>query len=89
MTKSLVTEKAYVYWFLACVRFHGLRHPAPLGCSEVEAFLSWLANERKVSASAHRPALAALLFIYGKVLCADLPWLNEMQTSAVAALGRA
>jgi Phage integrase, N-terminal SAM-like domain len=31
-----------------------------LGRSEVEAFLSWLANERKVSASTHRQALAAL-----------------------------
>ncbi|MFP8060078.1 TetR family transcriptional regulator, partial [Pseudomonas aeruginosa] len=36
--------------------------------SEVEAFLSWLANERKVSVSTHRQALAALLFFYGKVL---------------------
>ena len=55
--------------------------------SEVEAFLSWLANERKVSVSTHRQALAALLFFYGKVLCTDLPWLQEIRkTSAVAAL---
>ena len=32
-----------------------------------------LANERKVSVSTHRRALAALLFFYGKVLCTDLP----------------
>ena len=50
----------------------------PLGSSEVEAFLSWLANERKVSVSTHRQALAALLFFYGKVLCTDLPWLQEI-----------
>jgi hypothetical protein len=49
-----------------------------LGSSEVEAFLSWLANERKVSVSTHRQALAALLFFYGKVLCTDLPWLQEI-----------
>ena len=55
------------------IRFHGVRHPATLGSSEVEAFLSWLANERKVSVSTHRQALAALLFFYGKVLCTDLP----------------
>ena len=54
-----------------------MRHPATLG-SEVEAFLSWLANERKVSVSTHRQALAALLFFYGKVLCTDLPWLQEI-----------
>ncbi|NKV50934.1 hypothetical protein GS988_12090 [Rhodococcus hoagii] len=35
--------------------------------------MSWLANERKVSVSTHRQALAALLFFYGKVLCTDLP----------------
>ncbi|WP_407215968.1 phage integrase N-terminal SAM-like domain-containing protein [Enterobacter hormaechei] len=32
-----------------------------------------MANERKVSVSTHRQALAALLFFYGKVLCTDLP----------------
>ncbi|MFX8922129.1 class 1 integron integrase IntI1, partial [Acinetobacter baumannii] len=35
-------------------------------------------NERKVSVSTHRQALAALLFFYGKVLCTDLPWLQEI-----------
>lgn len=71
---SLRTEQAYVHWVRAFIRFHGVRHPATLGSSEVEAFLSWLANERKVSVSTHRQALAALLFFYGKVLCTDLPW---------------
>ncbi|MCK3727705.1 phage integrase N-terminal SAM-like domain-containing protein, partial [Escherichia coli] len=46
---SLPTEQAYVHWVRAFIRFHGVRHPATLGSSEVEAFLSWLANERKVS----------------------------------------
>ncbi|MFV9298576.1 phage integrase N-terminal SAM-like domain-containing protein, partial [Citrobacter amalonaticus] len=68
---SLRTEQAYVHWVRAFIRFHGVRHPATLGSSEVEAFLSWLANERKVSVSTHRQALAALLFFYGKVLCTD------------------
>nr|AXQ86156.1 Integron integrase IntIPac [Citrobacter freundii] len=75
---SLPTEQAYVHWVRAFIRFHGVRHPATLGSSEVEAFLSWLANERKVSVSTHRQALAALLFFYGKVLCTDLPWLQEI-----------
>ena len=70
---SLPTEQAYVHWVRAFIRFHGVRHPATLGSSEVEAFLSWLANERKVSVSTHRQALAALLFFYGKVLCTDRP----------------
>ena len=61
--------------------------PGNLGSSEVEAFLSWLANERKVSVSTHRQALAALLFFYGKVLCTDLLLASgDRKTSAVAAL---
>ena len=63
---SLPTEQAYVHWVRAFIRFHGVRHPATLGSSEVEAFLSWLANERKVSVSTHRQALAALLFFYAR-----------------------
>lgn len=74
---SLRTEQAYVHWVRAFIRFHGVRHPATLGSSEVEAFLSWLANERKVSVSTHRQALAASLFFYGKVLTAIYPMSNS------------
>ena len=82
---SLRTEQAYVHWVRAFIRFHGVRHPATLGSSEVEAFLSWLANERKVSVSTHRQALAALLFFYGKVHGSALAS-GDRKTSAVAAL---
>jgi integron integrase len=75
---SIRTEQAYVHWVRAFVRFHGLRHPAELGGSEVEAFLGWLADERRVSASTHRQALSALLFLYQKVLGLNLPWMAEI-----------
>lgn len=75
---SLRTEQAYVYWVRSFIRFHGLRHPATLGGPEVEAFLSWLANDRKVAPSTHKQALSALLFLYGKVLGAELPWMTEI-----------
>ena len=78
-------EQAYVHWVRAFIRFHGVRHPATLGSSEVEAFLSWLANERKVSVSTHRQALA-LLFFYGKVLHGSATASGDRKTSAVAAL---
>ena len=58
----------------AYIRFHDRRHPA----AELEAFLSWLANERGVAAATHRQALAALLFVYRKVLGLDLPWMNDI-----------
>lgn len=75
---SIRTENTYVHWVRAFIRFHGLKHPATLGQAEIEQFLSWLANERKVAAATHRQALSALLFFYTKVLEVDLPWLSEI-----------
>lgn len=46
--------------------------------AEVEALLSMLANERKVSSSTHNQALSALLFLYREVLNVDLPWLANV-----------
>ena len=37
-----------------------------------------LVSKRNVSSSTHRQALSALLFLYGKVLGVDLPWLEEI-----------
>jgi uncharacterized protein YfbU (UPF0304 family) len=59
---SLRTEETYLHWVRFFIHFHGLRHPRELGKAEIEAFLTMLANERKVSVSTHRQALAALLF---------------------------
>ena len=75
---SLRTEDAYVDWIRRYVRYHGRRHPRELGASHVGAFLSSLANERKVSASTQNQALAALLFLYRHVLEIDLPWLEDV-----------
>jgi hypothetical protein len=38
----------------------------------------WLASDRGVSASTHRQALSAILFLYKEVLDAELPWLDEI-----------
>ena len=78
MHYSIRTEQAYVQWVRAFIRFHGLRHPAEMGAPEVEAFLSWLANERQVAVATHKQALSALMFLYQRVLGLDLPWLNEI-----------
>jgi len=78
MHYSLHTERAYVHWVRAYIRYHGLRHPAELSGAEVEAFLSWLAAERQVSPSTHKQALSALLFLYQKVLGQRMPWMDEI-----------
>lgn len=75
---SLRTEEAYVFWCRDFVRFHGLRHPVEIGGPEVEAFLTHLAAQRGLSVSSHRQALSALLFLYGKVLGQQLPWMDEI-----------
>lgn len=75
---SLRTEEVYVYWARWFIRFHGLRHPAEMGATEVKAFLSYLSNERHVAVATHKQALCALLFLYKQVLQIELPWLDEI-----------
>ena len=72
---SLRTEKTYLYWIRRFTWFHNLRHPRELGGPEVEAFLTSLAIQGRVSASTQNQALAAVLFLYREVLEVQLPWL--------------
>jgi integron integrase len=69
---SWKTEKAYVQWIRRFIVFHDKRHPRDLGEREISAFLTFLAVERKVSASTQSQALGALLFLYRHVLEVDL-----------------
>nr|MDL9633620.1 phage integrase N-terminal SAM-like domain-containing protein [Escherichia coli] len=66
---SLRTEQAYVHWVRAFIRFHGVRHPATLGSSEVEAFLSWLANEGTVAKLAMRQPFVLFKGLTFQKLC--------------------
>jgi Phage integrase, N-terminal SAM-like domain len=45
------TEQAYRYWVRQFVLFRGKRHPAEMGAAQVEAFLNYLAVQRRVAAS--------------------------------------
>jgi site-specific recombinase XerD len=65
---SLRTEEAYCAWIRRYVHFHHLRHPRDLGTPEITAFLSSMATEKNVAASTQNQALAALLFLYTRVL---------------------
>jgi len=82
MHYSLATEKVYLYWVRFFVRWSGregaMRHPRDIDAKGVEAFLTMLATERRVSASTHNQALSAILFLYREVLAVDLPWLNDI-----------
>ena len=75
---SLPTEQAYVHWVRAFIRFHGVRHPATLGSSEVEAFLSWLANERKVFGLHASSGIGGLAVLLRQGAVHGSAWLQEI-----------
>jgi hypothetical protein len=63
---SFKTEKYYLYWISFFIRWSAtqardMHHPHAMGVTDVEVFLSMLANERKVSAaSTHCPKSAGM-----------------------------
>jgi integron integrase len=75
---SHLTEKAYVAWIRRFILFHGKQHPLTLGPAHVEAFLTHLAVQNRVSAATQTQALNALLFLYRRVLDVELPWLHSV-----------
>ncbi len=75
---SIRTEETYLEWARRYIYFHHKKHPKDMGADEVQAFLSHLAMERKVSPSTQNQAKAALLFLYREVLHIELPWLDEV-----------
>ena len=75
---SLRTEQTYIHWIKQYIFFNSKRHPSELGATDVSAFLSYLAVDRKVAASTQNQALAAILFLYRHVLKQELPWLENV-----------
>ena len=65
---SYSTEKTYIGWIYRFIIFHNKRHPEEMGGKEIAEFLTYLAVERKVSASTQNQALNALVFLHKKVL---------------------
>src|SRR5262245_17991854 len=68
---SLRTEDCYADWVKRFVLFHGKRHPLEMGAAEINAYLTHLAVDGRVSASTQNQAFSALLFLYQKVLEVD------------------
>ena len=50
-----------MYWIRRYIFFHKVRHPAEMGKSELNAFLSHLAVREHLSASTQTQALSALV----------------------------
>ena len=74
------TEKTYVYWIVKYIMFHGKRHPAEMGKTEIEDYLSYLAQRKQLSASSQNQAFNAILFLYRELLHIDLdPNINAVR----------
>lgn len=69
---SVRTEQAYAGWVKRFLSRSGHRHPAALGKEHVEAYLSFLANEERVSAKTRNQAASALAFLFREVLGRDV-----------------
>jgi len=72
------TEEAYVSWVKRYIRFHKMRHPKDMGAPEINAFLTHLATDAKVSASTQNQALSAVLFLYRYVFRLDIGDLGDV-----------
>jgi len=69
---SIRTEKSYLSWIMRYILFHNRRDPKEMGNPEIEAFLSHLAVDLRVSGSTQNQAFNALLFLYKEVLKKEL-----------------
>ena len=51
MHYSYRTEQTYVDWIKRFIMFHNKRHPRDMGAEEVQVYITYLANERRLAAS--------------------------------------
>jgi integron integrase len=75
------TEQAYVYWIRRFIIANDRRHPADLAASDIRRFLSALAVEQEVSASTQNQALAAIKFLYDRVLQQPIGTIDGITTA--------
>ncbi|MDP2857805.1 MAG: integron integrase [Bacillota bacterium] len=68
---SVRTEQTYLRWIARFMGRSGHPHPSNLSKEHVEAFLSGLANEARVSPKTRNQAASALAFLYKEVLDSD------------------
>lgn len=62
------TQETYLGWIRRFIEFCGGRHPREFAEEKVNEFLTYLAVQRRVAAPTQNQALAALLFLYKRVL---------------------
>lgn len=62
------TIESYIYWIKAFINFSGKAHPKNSHNKEVEAFLSYLSNQKNIAPKTQALALNALVFLYKEII---------------------
>lgn len=62
------TIKTYRHWIKRFILFNNKQHPGKMHNTEVESFLSFLANQRNCAPQTQATALNALVFLYREVV---------------------
>lgn len=62
------TIEAYCYWIKAFINYSDKKHPSKCHNTEVEMFLSYLANQKLVAPKTQALALNALVFLFREIL---------------------
>jgi len=75
---SMRTEESYISWIKRFIFFHNKRHPMEMGEKEIGQYITYLAKEKKVSASTQNQALCAIVFLYKNMLKKDLENINNI-----------
>ena len=76
------TEQAYLGWIIRYIRYHGTRHPSELGEAEIVAYLTYLADERRMARPTQMQALSALMLLYREVLAVPIGDLRRVLRSS-------
>lgn len=86
--KSLKTEQAYSDWIYRFLVFHQKAAVLKFSATEVQSFLHFLVNVRKVSCATQNQALQALIFFYKHVLQVPLTNVSCLRAHHSAAVPR-
>lgn len=65
---SYRTEETYISWVRKFILFHQKRHPREMGVVEINAFITYLVNEKNIAASTQNQVISSILFLYRHVL---------------------
>jgi len=75
------TIESYSAWIKDFIRFHKLQHPSEMDETDIEAYLSHLAVERRVSPSTQNQALAAIIYLFRNILDSELGFVENFTRS--------